>query len=63
MAGPGEAAALGNALVQARAGGVLAGGLAELRSLLRVTSEARTYEPTPGEQLRLGPDDREDGQA
>jgi rhamnulokinase len=48
VAGPVEAAALGNALVQARAGGVLAGGLPELRSLLRVTNEVRTYEPTPG---------------
>ena len=25
--------------------------------------EFKPYEPTPGEQLRLGPDDREDGQA
>jgi len=46
LAGPVEAAALGNALVQARAGGVLAGGLAELRALLRATQQVRRYEPT-----------------
>ncbi|MGY1601465.1 rhamnulokinase [Geodermatophilus sp. SYSU D00815] len=48
VAGPVEAAALGNALVQARAGGAVAGGLAELRALLRATQEVRTYAPTPG---------------
>ena len=48
VAGPVEAAALGNALVQARAGGVLAGGLAELRALLRKTQDVRLYLPTPG---------------
>jgi rhamnulokinase len=48
VAGPVEAAALGNALVQARAGGVLSGGLTELRSLLRQTQDVRTYHPTPG---------------
>ncbi|WP_116453549.1 rhamnulokinase [Blastococcus litoris] len=47
LAGPVEAAALGNALVQARAGGVLAGGLPELRALLRATSDVRTYTPSP----------------
>ncbi|MGY1835976.1 rhamnulokinase family protein [Blastococcus sp. SYSU DS0510] len=45
VAGPVEAAALGNALVQARAAGVVAGGLPELRSLLRATQEVRTYRP------------------
>ena len=48
LAGPVEAAALGNALVQARAGGVLEGGLAELRALLRSTQEVRVHLPTPG---------------
>jgi rhamnulokinase len=48
VAGPVEAAALGNALVQARAAGVLAGGLAELRALLCSTQEVRTYRPAPG---------------
>jgi len=48
VAGPVEATALGNALVQARALGVLEGGLAELRGLLRRTETVRTYHPTPG---------------
>ncbi|WP_346618512.1 rhamnulokinase family protein [Blastococcus montanus] len=46
VAGPVEAAALGNALVQARATGVVSGGLPELRSLLRATQEMRTYRPS-----------------
>ena len=46
VAGPVEAAALGNALVQARAGGRVPGGLAELRALLRLTQETRTYRPS-----------------
>jgi len=48
VAGPVEAAALGNALVQARAAGVLGGGLAELRALLRTTQDVRRYLPSPG---------------
>ncbi|MEO3755326.1 rhamnulokinase family protein [Streptomyces sp. B6B3] len=48
VAGPAEAAALGNVLVQARAAGVVDGGLAELRSLLRATQELRHHEPTGG---------------
>ena len=48
LAGPVEAAALGNALVQARSAGVLGGGLAELRALLRATQDPRLYLPTPG---------------
>jgi rhamnulokinase len=48
MAGPVEAAALGNALVQARALGALDGGLAELRALLRRTHDVRVHLPTPG---------------
>ncbi|HEX2073237.1 MAG TPA: rhamnulokinase family protein [Geodermatophilus sp.] len=46
VAGPVEAAALGNALVQARADGAVDGGLAELRALLRATQEVRTYRPS-----------------
>jgi rhamnulokinase len=46
VAGPVEAAALGNALVQARAGGAVAGELADLRALLRATQETRTYTPS-----------------
>jgi len=48
LAGPVEAAALGNALVQARAGGVLSGGLSELRSLLRQTQDVRLHLPMHG---------------
>ena len=48
LAGPVEAAALGNALVQARAGGAVSGGLAELRALLRHTQDVRLHLPTPG---------------
>jgi rhamnulokinase len=48
LAGPVEAAALGNVLVQARAGGVLAGGLADLRALVRRTHDVRLYLPTRG---------------
>jgi rhamnulokinase len=46
VAGPVEAAALGNVLVQARALGAVEGGLADLRALLRGTQELRTYSPT-----------------
>ncbi len=48
LAGPVEAAALGNALVQARALGGVDGGLAELRSLLRATQEVVEYRPAAG---------------
>jgi rhamnulokinase len=48
LAGPVEAAALGNALVQARAGGVLSGGLSKLRALIRSTHDVRLYLPSPG---------------
>ncbi|GAB4081577.1 rhamnulokinase [Modestobacter muralis] len=46
VAGPVEAAALGNVLVQARAGGAVAGGLSELRQLLRATQEVVRYRPS-----------------
>jgi rhamnulokinase len=46
IAGPVEATAWGNVLVQARASGVLAGGLHDLRSLLPNT-ETTTYQPRP----------------
>jgi rhamnulokinase len=48
VAGPVEAAALGNALVQARAGGAITGGLREMRSLLRDTQDVVRYAPAPG---------------
>ncbi|MET8003914.1 rhamnulokinase [Nonomuraea glycinis] len=44
VAGPVEAAALGNALVQARTRG-LVGDLAEMRDLVRRSAGVRTYEP------------------
>ncbi|WP_408638252.1 rhamnulokinase [Nonomuraea corallina] len=44
VAGPVEATALGNALVQARARG-LVGGLAEMRELVRRGAGVRTYRP------------------
>jgi rhamnulokinase len=47
-AGPVEAAALGNALVQARALGALDGGRAQLRALVRATQDVVEYRPTPG---------------
>ncbi|MEU2684230.1 rhamnulokinase family protein [Streptomyces hygroscopicus] len=46
VAGPAEAAALGNVLVQARAAGAVSGGLADLRALLHSTQPLRQYEPT-----------------
>ncbi|WP_433262025.1 rhamnulokinase [Micromonospora vinacea] len=45
LAGPVEATALGNALVQARALGVIGGDLASLRSVLRQTQQIVRYEP------------------
>ena len=49
VAGPVEAAAYGNALVQARALGVLPGGLAELRGVLRTGIDLARYEPVGSE--------------
>ncbi|WP_433560093.1 rhamnulokinase [Pseudonocardia xinjiangensis] len=49
VAGPVEATALGNVLVQARALGAVEGGLAQLRALLVRTQELVTYEPRPDE--------------
>ena len=47
LAGPVEATALGNVLVQARAGGLLAGDLETLRALVRSTQDIRRYDPRP----------------
>ncbi len=49
VAGPAEAAAVGNVVVQARAAGVVRGGLEELRALVRTTQALRRYEPQDGE--------------
>ncbi|MEV7663220.1 rhamnulokinase family protein [Paenarthrobacter sp. NPDC089316] len=51
VAGPVEATALGNVLVQARAAGVVSGGLAELRALVSAGTELVRYEPALAERL------------
>lgn len=45
LAGPVEATALGNVLIQARAHGLIAGDLETLRALVRATQDIRRYEP------------------
>ncbi|MFI8524285.1 rhamnulokinase family protein [Promicromonospora sukumoe] len=45
VAGPVEATALGNVLVQARAVGLLPGGLTALRDVVRASTTLRRYEP------------------
>jgi rhamnulokinase len=47
IAGPVEATALGNVLVQARARGLIAGDLESLRALIRSTQDIRRFEPRP----------------
>jgi rhamnulokinase len=47
LAGPAEATALGNVLVQARGRGELA-SLVEMREVAAASAEPRTYEPDPG---------------
>jgi rhamnulokinase len=49
LAGPVEATALGNALVQARAAGFISGDLETLRALI-----ARHYAPVRYEPARVG---------
>lgn len=48
LAGPAEAAALGNALVQARALGADLPDLAAMRALVRRTHDVRRHDPRPG---------------
>jgi rhamnulokinase len=45
LAGPAEATAIGNILVQARAQGLVSGDLEALRALIRATHPLRRYEP------------------
>lgn len=45
LAGPAEATAIGNVLVQARAHGLIEGGLDGLRRIVRATQDVRRYEP------------------
>lgn len=47
VAGPVEATALGNLLIQARSAGTLSGGLPDLRELISRTQRLRTYRPAP----------------
>ncbi|MBB4912182.1 rhamnulokinase [Actinophytocola algeriensis] len=47
VAGPVEATAIGNVLVQARALGALAGDLTRLRALIRATQPVTRYQPVP----------------
>lgn len=54
VAGPEESTALGNVLVQARALGVLDGGLAELREVAARGVRLRTYEPATDEAALRG---------
>jgi rhamnulokinase len=46
LAGPVEATALGNVLVQARAAGGLGGGLGELRAVVRASGKLAEYRPS-----------------
>jgi rhamnulokinase len=46
VAGPVEATAIGNILVQARTHGFVSGGLVSLRALVRATQPLRRFEPT-----------------
>ena len=48
LAGPVEAAAIGNLLIQARAAGAIEGDLADLRSLIARTQPLRRFEPSCG---------------
>jgi rhamnulokinase len=52
VAGPVEATALGNILVQARARGLIHGDLATLRSIIRATQPLRHYRPTAHAAIR-----------
>ena len=45
IAGPVEATAIGNILVQARALGLVNGGLDELRAIVRASEHLQRYEP------------------
>jgi rhamnulokinase len=48
LAGPAEATAFGNVLVQARAGSEIS-SLAELREVVRCSCELQTFEPRPAQ--------------
>ena len=48
LAGPVEATALGNVLIQARSRGLVSGDLETLRALVRATQDIRRFEPRTG---------------
>jgi rhamnulokinase len=50
LAGPVEATALGNVLVQARRAGAVGGDLSDMRALLRETQPVQRYAPRGNEQ-------------
>jgi rhamnulokinase len=52
VAGPVEATAIGNILVQARAVGMIEGDLDSLRAIVRATQELRRFEPRPSDLSR-----------
>jgi rhamnulokinase len=54
VAGPVEATAVGNVLVQARARGIVSGDLEALRALVRATHDLRRYEPATSRSRRRG---------
>jgi rhamnulokinase len=54
IAGPVEATAVGNVLVQARARGLVSGDLEALRALVRATHHLRRYEPASPRTRRRG---------
>jgi rhamnulokinase len=58
VAGPVEATALGNVLIQARARGAAGGTLTDLRRLLRDTQRLHRYEPRPDEKAWRAADAR-----
>jgi rhamnulokinase len=53
IAGPVEATAIGNLLVQARAHGMVAGGLEDLRAVVRRSTEVRRYDPRPARKAGM----------
>jgi rhamnulokinase len=53
VAGPAEAAALGNVLVQARSLGAGPADLDGMRALLRATQQLRRFEPAGAGQARV----------
>jgi rhamnulokinase len=55
VAGPVEATAVGNILVQARTHGLVSGGLDSLRALVRSTQPLRTHEPSSASTAPIPP--------